>query len=284
MAARPDGATSEGETPKPATNGNWQPRLLHSIILAMLRPLWVSLKQLLLPAHCAACGAASPADSRLPLCEACGLKLAELMEVPHCPLCGRNAGPYTSKPDGCLFCRNYPVKFDAAVRVGPYEEPLRSLILRCKRDRRLEMIPFLGRLLAERLVLAAWVDRVDVIVPVPLHWSRRMSRGFNQSQLLARRLCRAAGRRVAMERLRRTRPTPHQMFLPSGQRRSNVRGAFATGWWGADFRDKGVLVVDDVMTSGTTIGECVRVVQDAGACEVFVAVVATADYDEPGPW
>jgi len=206
------------------------------------------------------------------------------MEVPYCPLCGRNAGPHTSGPQGCLFCRNYPVKFDAAVRVGPYEEPLRNLILRCKHDRRLEMIPFLGRLLAERLVLAPWVGRVDVIVPVPMHWSRRMSRGFNQSQLLARQLRRAAGRQVAMKRLRRTRPTASQRFLPAGQRRSNVHGVFATGWWGADFREKGVLVVDDVMTSGSTIGECVRVVQEAGAREVFVAVVATADYDDAGTW
>jgi ComF family protein len=249
----------------------------------MLRPLWVSLKQLVLPAHCAACGAASPADSRAPLCEACARALAELMEVPHCPLCGRNAGPYTSQPDGCLFCRNYPVDFDAAVRVGPYKDPLRGLILRCKRDRRLEIAPFLGRLLAERLALAAWVDRVDVIVPVPLHWSRRMSRGFNQSELLVRALRRAAGRKVAVKRLRRTRPTPHQMNLSARQRRTSVRGAFATGWLGADFRDKGVLVVDDVMTSGTTIGECVRLVQKAGAREVFVAVVATADYDDLGP-
>jgi ComF family protein len=250
----------------------------------MLRPLWVSVKQLVLPAHCAACGAASPADSRVPLCEACSLKLAGLMEVPHCPLCGRNAGPYTSGPDGCLFCRNYPVKFDAAVRVGPYEDPLRGLILRCKCDRRLEIAPFLGRLLAERLALAAWVDRIDVIAPVPLHWGRRMSRGFNQSELLVRQLRRVTGRKAAMKRLRRTRPTPHQMNLPAWQRQGNVRGAFATGWLGGDFRGKGVLVVDDVMTSGTTIGECVRVVQEAGAREVFVAVVATADYDDAGPW
>jgi ComF family protein len=147
----------------------------------------------------------------------------------------------------------------------------------------LEIAPFLGRLLAERLALAAWVDRVDVIVPVPLHWSRRMSRGFNQSELLVRALRRAAGRKVAVKRLRRTRPTPHQMNLSARQRRTSVRGAFATGWLGADFRDKGVLVVDDVMTSGTTIGECVRLVQKAGAREVFVAVVATADYDDLGP-
>jgi len=250
----------------------------------MPRPLWVSLKQLLLPAHCAACGAASPAEGRAPLCEACGLALAELMEVSHCPLCGRNAGPYTSKPDGCLFCRNYPVDFDAAVRVGPYKEPLRGLILRYKYHRRLEIAPFLGRLLAERLAMAAWADRVDVIVPVPLHWGRRMSRGFNQSELLVRELRRAEGRKVGVRRLRRTRATPHQMNLPAAQRRKNVIGAFATGWLGGDFRDKGVLVVDDVMTTGATIGECVRLVQKGGAREVFVAVVATADYEDPGPW
>ena len=250
----------------------------------MLRPLWTSLAQLILPAHCAACGGRAPPEGRAPLCEACAAALAELLARPCCPLCGRNAGPYTTGADGCLFCRNFPVKFDAAARIGPYEEPLRSLILRFKRHGRVEIAPFLGRLLAERVALAPWADRIEVLVPVPLHWVRRAGRGFNQADLLARELCRAMDPRPAWGRLRRTRPTPHQTVLPSSQRRRNVRGAFAAAWGGPDFKGKAVLLVDDVMTSGTTIAECTRVLRDAGAAGVYVAVVATADYDDPGPW
>ncbi|MBM4017871.1 MAG: ComF family protein [Planctomycetes bacterium] len=220
----------------------------------------------------------------MPLCAACGRALAALLERPHCPLCGRNAGPYASGPDGCLFCRNYPVRFDAAVRVGPYEEPLRGLILRFKGQGRADLAPFLGRLLAERVALAPWADRVEVVVPVPLHWTRRARRGFNQSDLLAREVRLAGARQAARGRLRRTRPTPHQMLLPSARRHSNVRGAFRPGWFAAGVKGRGVLLVDDVMTSGTTIAECERAVRQAGAAEVYVAVLATADYDDPGPW
>jgi ComF family protein len=250
----------------------------------MLSSLLRAAAQLVLPAHCAACGSPAPADGRFPLCQGCGRALAALMARPYCPLCGRNAGPYTSGPDGCLFCRNYPVQFNAAVRVGPYEEPLRGLILRLKRQGRVDFVPFLGRLLAERVAVAPWADRIQAVVPVPLHWTRRLWRGFNQAALVAREVRRAAARRAAAGRLCRTRPTPSQMLLPAKQRRRNVRRAFRPARLAPSLKGKAVLLVDDVMTSGTTIGECQRVLRQAGAAEVYVAVLATADYDDPGPW
>jgi ComF family protein len=208
--------------------------------------------------------------------------MAALIETPHCPLCGRNAGPHASGHAGCFFCREYPVRFDAAVRVGPYRDPLRRLILRCKGERRAEIGHLLGRLLAERLALAPWPGLVDVVVPVPLHWSRRLRRGFNQAAILARALARAI-RRPVRRHLVRIRPTPHQTNLPASGRRRNVLGAFVARR-GSRLGGKSILLVDDVMTSGMTIDECTRTLKKAGAGQVYVAVVATADYDEPGPW
>ena len=253
----------------------------------MLRRLLTSVGQLVLPAHCAACGVPAPPDLRLPLCEGCAHVLAGLMAAPYCPLCGRRAGPHTVDARGCMFCRLYPVRFDGAVRVGPYEDPLRTLILDCKYRRRVEVAPHLGRLLAERAALAPWAGRVDEVVPVPLHWRRRVSRGFNQSLVLAQKVAgalAAGGAGRARSRLRRTRPTPHQAYLPAGRRHKSVRGAFEARGRAKALEGKGVLLVDDVMTSGTTIAECTRALRQAGAREVFVAVVATADYDEPGLW
>jgi len=168
--------------------------------------------------------------------------------------------------------------------VGPYEEPLRSLILRYKYERRAELAPMLGRLLAERLAAAPWRERVDLVVPVPLHWTRRIRRGFNQAARLAAELTGACGRRVAGRRLLRVRPTPHQTRLPAGERGRNVRGAFAVRRRAADLKGRAVLLVDDVLTSGATAGECARTLKKAGAAEVYLAIVAAASHDEPGPW
>jgi len=249
----------------------------------MLRTLAISLRQLVLPAHCAACGRPSDPEARLPLCNGCGRAMARLMEMPYCPRCGRHAGPYTADERGCIFCRKFPIRHDATVRVGQYEGPLKALILRYKYQRRMELGTIMGRWLAERLAAAPWADLVQVIVPVPLHWSRRFSRGFNQAEGLARELA-ASGRRVSARRLLRVRPTPHQRYLAADQRRRNVRGAFHVRGGAADLKDRNVLLVDDVMTSGTTVAECTRVLKKAGAAAVFVAVVATADYDDPGSW
>jgi predicted amidophosphoribosyltransferase len=88
---------------------------------------------------------------------------------------------------------------------------------------------------------------------------------------------------VSGRALVRRRVTPHQTTLPAERRRRNVRGAFrARG--GKRLNGRCVLLVDDVMTSGTTVAECTRVLKRAGAAEVYVAVVATADYDEAGAW
>jgi ComF family protein len=168
--------------------------------------------------------------------------------------------------------------------VGAYQDPLRRLILACKYEGRAQVAPLLGRLLAERVALASWADQVDLVVPVPLHWTRRCRRGFNQAALLAQAMTRLGGRTLARRRLLRVRATPHQRLLPPAGRRANVLGAFAVRRYAGGLEGKSVLLVDDVMTSGTTVAECTRVLKEAGAAAVYVAVVATADYDEPGPW
>ena len=250
----------------------------------MLWSLLAAARDLVLPAHCAACGAPAPADGRFPLCERCGRALAALLAAGHCPRCGRGAGPYAFDLDGCGLCRGRPVRHDGAVRAGPYVEPLRGLVLALKYARRVELGPVLGRLLSERVALAPWADRVDFVVPVPLHWSRRAWRGFNQASYLAHEVARAAGRRLAERGLLRVRPTPHQTRLPPGLRAENVRGAFRVRRGAAGLKGAHVLLVDDVMTSGSTVGECARTLKAAGAAAVYVAVLAVAGSDEPGPW
>ena len=157
--------------------------------------------------------------------------------------------------------------------MGPYEGALRRLVHVLKYEQRHSLAPPLGRLMRESAseVLAA----ADCAVAVPLHARRQRERGFNQAAELAAQL----GLPV-VDALRRTRATAPQTELPAGQRRRNVRGAFAPARRigfrpeGADVGGASVLLVDDVTTTGATLEACARVLRRAGAREVRALTLA----------
>ncbi len=115
--------------------------------------------------------------------------------------------------------------------------------------------------------------RFELIVPVPLHSRRLRWRGFNQSLLLAQQISRACQVAADPFVLRRARPTPPQTQLPEDERRRNVRGAFTLNP-DRPINGKGILLVDDVYTSGATVNECSRVLMRGGAREVSVVTLA----------
>jgi ComF family protein len=114
------------------------------------------------------------------------------------------------------------------------------------------------------------LDRCDVVVPVPLHPLRQLSRGFNQAAELARFL-----RLPIATALRRTRNTGSQADLPAASRHANVRGAFAVTRRD-DIRGRCVVLVDDVSTTGATLEACARTLLEAGAQEVRAIIAARA--------
>jgi ComF family protein len=136
----------------------------------------------------------------------------------------------------------------------------------------------LDRTLAKLLLAAvegtAWFGRVELIVPVPSHWTRRLQRGYDHVGLLARELAALSGKRFgpALEAARRIRP---QVGLSLEQRRQNVRGAFRAGGWTRRCRGS-VCLVDDVTTSGATLHEAGATLVRAGWEPVYSAVLAKA--------
>lgn len=155
-----------------------------------------------------------------------------------------------------------------------YDDKSRDLILALKRADRLDLVPAFAKWLAGtgREMLA----QADVVVPVPLHRMRLWTRRFNQSAVLAQELSR--GRDLAVDPfiLERVRATPSQGEMPSAKaRRRNVRGAFRIA---PDRRDavagKAVLLIDDVFTTGATVGACARALKRAGAEKVMVLTLA----------
>jgi ComF family protein len=117
--------------------------------------------------------------------------------------------------------------------------------------------------------------KADCVVPVPLHWWRRWRRGYNQSAALASGLASVLGVPCHPGWLRRVRSTPAQRLLPPGARRDNLRGAFRSSRRTA-LRGATILLVDDVMTTGSTVHEASAVLRRSGAARVVVAVACRA--------
>ncbi|HEY1273029.1 MAG TPA: ComF family protein [Terriglobales bacterium] len=161
---------------------------------------------------------------------------------------------------------------------GSYEGGLRDLIHMLKYERVGPAANLLGRMLAEVVEgMSASFSDTPVVVPVPLHGSKLRERGFNQSELIARAALKLKPARldlvVESGVLARRRPTTSQTGLTRHQRQENMRGAFQV-LRAEPIANREVLLVDDVLTTGTTASECARVLRRAGASRVWVATVA----------
>jgi ComF family protein len=175
------------------------------------------------------------------------------------------------------MCRRAGPQFKRAMAYGAYEGALRELIHLFKYQGVKSAGKLLGRRLNETVAGMALPDSL-VVVPVPLWTGKRQTRGFNQAEAIARAFLsfqRSASIQLDTAILARTRDTASQTGLTRHQRRANVRGAF-TMLKPQRVKNRSILIVDDVMTTGTTAGECARVLLRAGAKEVFVATVARA--------
>jgi len=170
----------------------------------------------------------------------------------------------------CPLCRAGLRGFDAAYCFGSYEGTLRELIHLYKYGR----IQTLSRPLADLLAAAVPLDeRFDAVTAVPLYWRKQWQRGFNQSELLARAMARRRG--IAVVRaLRRTRSTRTQAGLSNSERRKNVAAAFRSRRSGQTLAGQRILLIDDVMTTGSTAAACARALKQAGAVRVVLATVA----------
>ena len=167
----------------------------------------------------------------------------------------------------CGRCLSSPPGFHRATALADYAPPVDAMVMALKFRARLELAAVFGGLLARRVAAAGDA----LVIPVPLAFERMSERGFNQSLQVARAFCRGSGARLAADLVRRIRHAPPQQTLALGERRRNVRGAFAmTG----SVRGHDVLVVDDVMTSGSTMDEIARLLVSAGAAHVHALVVA----------
>lgn len=243
----------------------------------------------LFPSPCRLCGTPLAELTTAPICTSCWNHL-QAQSGSLCSRCGEHLGvdfvPTPAAPETlCRVCRMAKPPFALAVAWGVYQDELRQLLHLLKYDRIEPIAPRLGALLAARVLEIANLPQSLLVVPVPLHRSRRRRRGFNQAELLARGLARSLRRKhpqlslqLATEALERGRATESQAGLSPRQRRANVRGAFFISGKRAQrvVAGRHILLVDDIYTTGATARACSQALMRAGAASVYVATVARA--------
>ena len=237
------------------------------------RTLGYLLVNFFFPPRCALCGQILE-DQRSDLpCPSCRERISPIFR-PLCPGCGV---PFQAPGDDhfCSACLTENRFFSMARAIGIYEGWIAETLSRFKYHGASHLAVPLGNLMAECEDPDLFWSVMDTLIPVPLHPHRLRERGFNQSLLLARQISRRHSIPVDFLTLERIRMTVPQVDLSGAERKKNLQGAFRVRKK-ENIRQKHILLVDDVFTTGTTVGECSKVLLQAGAKQVDVITCARA--------
>ncbi|MDD5772993.1 MAG: ComF family protein [bacterium] len=213
-------------------------------------------------------------DGKKFICDECA-KGVNLFSPPFCFHCGKPlfySGDLSERL--CAPCKEKKGHFDRAFIIGSYENSLREAVHQFKYNKKAALRKYFSVLINDYVEKNNVLDKVDVIVPVPLFLTKKRERGFNQSELLAKEISKKWSLPVSTKNLYRARHTEPQYNLDYTGREKNIKGAFK-------LKDKDiiegkrVLLIDDVVTTGATINECSRILKNEGkAKDVFVLSLA----------
>ena len=230
---------------------------------------------LLYPPICAVCQEILT-DGRA-LCDGCAADLPRLVE-PFCQTCGESFEGQIDTVFACPNCNKLKFSFEFARPATVRDPRTLDMIHRLKYSRELHLAKDLGRLAAGSFSdprLAPALAGKWPLVPVPLHRKRFQHRHFNQAEEISRELSALTGLPI-LKALRRNRKTEHQTALTRSQRLENLRGAFSitrAGRRAITRNPAGAVLVDDVLTTGSTVDECAKILRKAGFQKVIVVTV-----------
>lgn len=243
-----------------------------------MRALVGGLLDLVLPRHCAVSGRPLIGDETGPVASEV-LREVEVAGEDYCTRCGASQGPGVGVVKDCNLCREYRDGFGTreCVAAGLYAGVLKEMCLALKFGGERKIAVPLAAWLAQLCFDRGIADRIDAVVPMPLHIIRRFERGYNQAELIAREIAQALRKPVLDDLMKRERATNRQAKLSAAQRKSNVQGAFEVrSGRSAAVEGKRLLLVDDVMTTGATLGAAARTLKKGGAKAIYGAVAARA--------
>lgn len=235
---------------------------------------------LLYPPCCPHCEAPYPsAGLSLQICPDCRRQLAT-RNAGMCSYCGLPRPETGAADERCLYCRKRRFHFERVVALGIYAGPWRQAILRMKHAAERPLAAAVGHWMSQELCDRLQEPPIDVLVPTPKHWWRRLATGTNTAEILAQRMATQWG--IASACLLRSQKNPRKQSLLSWtQRQSNMRHAFRLER-GCDLSGVHVGLVDDIMTSGATAHEAAGVLRAAGASRVTAIVAARALHPDQG--
>ena len=221
----------------------------------------------LYPAQCRVCEKQLGLESVPYMCDACWNDIP-LIEPPWCEMCG-----IPNTEDVCDACAATPPPYGKLRTIAYYEAALQQAIHLFKFEKRTALTKPLTQLTMEHIPNDCNIAEYDFILPIPIHKKRLRERGFNQATLLANGIAKTAGVQVVTDALVRHRNTSPQSSLDREARQTNIVGAFELQKKEI-VRNKRILVLDDVFTTGATVREAVKVLWNADPVEIDVLTLA----------
>lgn len=225
------------------------------------------LKNLLFPRRCPVCGEIVEPVGEL-ICTGCIQKLRPVRQ-PTCRRCGKEV--ISEQEEYCPDCMRHRRSFESGVALFHYNEAARRSMAAVKYKNKREYLDFFASAMAYRYQRMVEFWHAEVLIPVPIHPSRRRRRGFNQAEELAKRLSRLWGIPAENRFLLRNRKTAPQRDLNPQERLKNLQGAFAVDR--SMPVPESVILVDDIYTTGSTMEACSRALKAAGVREVHFVVI-----------
>lgn len=222
----------------------------------------------LLPPTCPVCK--ERISEAVGLCPKCFSKL-EFIGTQKCSICGRPLDTIVPGMAVCGSCLKDPPPFHQAISILKYNDISKKLILAFKHGDHLELTDLLIKLISQNSFHI--IEQNDILIPVPLHWTRLQKRKYNQSAIIAQKLAIKYKKTYEPETLKRLKATKSQGHLSPQKRKENVKGCFIIKN-PAKIRGKTVLLIDDVYTTGSTVNECAKILLKAGAKQVDVLTLA----------
>lgn len=199
-----------------------------------------------------------------------------------CPYCGRSVaeGEFRASEGRCPACRHRRFPWTQIVRLGAYRDDLRNWVQQIKFQRHHAMGMFLGSHLAQSVTAAGMVPRIDLVIPMPTTFRRRIRRGIDHSGIIARAVARQI-HRPYLDALRKL-PCKPQRAVRGSDRRSNVSGTIHPAIF-IPIRGLSVLLVDDIVTTHSSITEASNILlNECRAAAVYCAVIAVTEDHRPG--